>query len=129
MGVEVWEPGAGKELDKGLLTRLVALAGEVGEAVMPAHLSHQGLESAAWVMRLEAGAWALADDLDSDDIVRLIRLFTLLEFQLSGWEAGRQSPVIPLVKVLRHRGEFDSTLRKWIKAHTDNRYLPHGSAL
>ena len=62
-------------------------------------------------------------------IVRLVRFFTLAEMQLAGWEAGKQSPVIPLVKVLKGRGSFDAELRRWIKTHTDNRYLPYGSVL
>ena len=28
---------------------------------------------------------------------------------------------------VRRRDAFDDDLRRWIKAHTDNRYLPYGS--
>ena len=45
------------------------------------------------------------------------------------WEAGNKSPVIPLVKILKERGDFEADLRKWIKSNTKNRYLPNGSAL
>jgi hypothetical protein len=37
--------------------------------------------------------------------------------------------VIPLVKMLKERGDFDADLRKWIKSNTKNRYLPYGSAI
>ncbi len=134
MGVGVWEPGntvAAPAVDAALLARLVAFASLVGDAVTPLGeaLKDSGLESAPWLMTLEADAWLLAEALDTADISRLIRCFTLLEAQISGWNGGQTSPVIPLVKLLRQRGEFDPALRKWIKANTDNRYLPYGSAL
>ena len=74
-------------------------------------------------------AWEAAEAKDSETIISLVRLFTLVEEQVSGWEAGSKSPVIPLVKVLRARDDFEVELRKWIKANTKNRYLPNGSAL
>ncbi len=132
MGVGVWEPGNKVEaqaVDAALLARLVAFASLVGDAgtALGEALKDSRLEP--WLMTLEADAWLLADTLATADIIRLIRCFTLLEAQISGWNAGRTSPVIPLVKLLRQRGEFDPALRKWIKANTDNRYLPYGSAL
>ncbi|MFT7688808.1 MAG: hypothetical protein ACI9FB_004173, partial [Candidatus Azotimanducaceae bacterium] len=33
------------------------------------------------------------------------------------------------VKVLKKRQLFDAELRKWIKANTENRYLPNGAVL
>ena len=80
-------------------------------------------------MSLGSKAWQLATNLSSADIEPLIRLFTLLERQVPGWDAGNKSPVIPLVKLLKARDDFSPELRKWIKANTENRYLPYGSAL
>ena len=74
-------------------------------------------------------AWEIARALDSESAISLVRLFTLVEDQVSGWEAGNKSPVIWLVKVLKERGDLEADLRKWIKSNTKNRYLPHGSAL
>ena len=56
----------------------------------------------------------------------LIRLFTLGEMQHGSWQAGAQSPVVPLVKTLKRRDKFDPGLARWIKDHTTNRFLPHG---
>jgi hypothetical protein len=58
-----------------------------------------------------------------------LNAFTLAEMHFQGWEAGKQNPVVYLVRMLRARGEFSADLRKWIRANTDNRYLPYGSAL
>jgi hypothetical protein len=35
--------------------------------------------------------------------------------------------VIYLVRLLKQRGTFEPELRQWIKANTDNRYLPNGA--
>jgi hypothetical protein len=59
----------------------------------------------------------------------LIRFFTLAERDWSGWEAGKSSPVIPLVALLKRKQQFEPDFRRWIKQHTDNRYLPNGAVL
>ena len=80
-------------------------------------------------MNQDASAWQSAEDLSADDLVSLVRFFTLVEAGVSGWEAGRKSPVIPLVRFLKARDAFTPELRRWVKSNTDNRYLPYGSAL
>lgn len=142
MTVGVWDPaGSSKVIDAGLLGRFLALAGvlleQVGVAAAEAvaaikadaALQAAGLGGDSWVMRQEADAWQAAGDLINPEIVSLICLFTLLERDQSGWDAGSKSPVIPLVKLLKERGAFAPELRKWIKLNTDNRYLPNGSVI
>ncbi len=68
-------------------------------------------------------------DLGDEAIVALIKLFTLAEMQLVGWESSAKSPVIPLVRVLKQRGSYPEDLTAWIKSNTDNRFLPHGSLM
>ena len=68
----------------------------------------------------------VCDDLSDTELETLIRLFTLGEMQHGSWQAGAGSPVVPLVKVLKQRGNFDLGFARWIKAHTTNRFLPHG---
>lgn len=72
---------------------------------------------------------AAADGAGTDEIVAWIRFFTLAEAKLAGFEAGAKSPVVPLARVLRQRGEHTADLTRWIKAHTSNRFLPHGSVM
>ena len=67
--------------------------------------------------------------LPSDSLVALIRLFTLGEGQFSAWQAGAKSAVVKLVRVLKQRGEMTPELTRWIKANTDNRFLPHGDLM
>ena len=134
MAVGVWQPGEGEgggaaePIDQALLERLAA-AGEGREAVTPALLAEQGLDGHAWLMQRPHEAWAAAEALSAQQLLALVRFFTLVEAGVPGWEAGKKSPVIPLVKLLRQRDAFTPELRQWIKAHTSNRYLPYGSAL
>ena len=131
MSIEVWEPTGGtkgKPIDIGLLEKFVDVA-KGADFVSSSQLRSSGLDSEEWVMNQEEAAWESAEDLSSDDLIALVRFFTLVEQHVSGWEAGKKSPVIPLVKILKTRDEFSADLRKWIKSNTDNRYLPYGSAL
>jgi hypothetical protein len=66
-------------------------------------------------------------DLGDGEIEALIRFFTLAEARLPNWEAGAQSPVIPLAAVLRQRGAWPPALSRWIRAESRNRFLPWGS--
>jgi hypothetical protein len=83
----------------------------------------------AVMMTLDKQAWDCVIDWNNQQLENLIRFFTVAEMQLPGWEGGNKSPVIALVKILKSRDAFSADLRRWIKANTDNRYLPHGSAL
>jgi hypothetical protein len=132
MSVGVWKPGGGAEsrvVDAALLGRFSQLADGLSGAMEAGMLDAAELANENWVMTAGPTAWEAAGALDSDTIISLVRLFTLLEEQVSGWDAGNKSPVIPLVKILKERGDFEAGLRKWIKSNTKNRYLPHGSAL
>lgn len=85
-------------------------------------------QSARFSALITASGWPeQAASLDTAQLEHLIRFFTLAEMQLSGWTAGEKSAVIPLVRQLKVRGEFEKSLRVWIKSNTDNRFLPHGS--
>ncbi len=81
------------------------------------------------LMRLEEAPWQVATALSDDELISLVRFFTLAERQLPGWDGGKQSPVIYLVRILKQRGAFSPSLRLWVKANTENRYLPNGALL
>ncbi len=132
MSVGVWKPGGDAEsrvVNPALLDRFLQLANALSGAVDAGMLDAAGLANENWVMTAGSAAWEAARALDSDTAISLVRLFTLVEEQVSGWEAGNKSPVISLVKILKERGDLEADLRKWIKSNTKNRYLPHGSAL
>ena len=132
MSVGMWKPGEDSEsrvVELALLGRFVQLAKRLSGDLDAGMLDTAELANESWVMMVGPAAWEGVRELDSDSIIALIQVFTLLEEQISGWEAGNKSPVIPLVKMLKERGDFEADLRKWIKSNTKNRYLPYGSAI
>jgi len=78
-------------------------------------------------MQLEDKHWQQsAIAFENEEIEALMRFFTVAE-QLAGWKADGKSPVIPLGKMLKQRGVgINRNLTLWIKAHSNNQYLPHG---
>lgn len=129
MGVGVWEPGKSISVSTEQLRELVSQVGEIDLAQLTSTCDDEFIDGHAWMMKLGESAWQAANSLPGEDLVNLIRFFTLAEMQLPGWEGGRQNPVVYLVKILKSRDEFSADLRKWIRANTDNRYLPYGAAL
>ena len=127
--INIWEPKRPVHLDAGKLRHLVAVMQRADPGNLAAALSEEEIDAEAGLMKQPEAAWAVAGELGDADIEALIRFFTLAEMQLPGWEAGSKSPVIYLVRILKQRDSFTADLRKWIKANTDNRYLPYGSVL
>ncbi len=129
MSVETFDPRSLKPAVTGeILRRLLAAARML--AVASFGLSPAEVERFAPLARHGDVDWGgLARELADDDIVALIRLFTLAEGALQGWEAGAKSPVIPLAAELKHRNAYPQALTGWIKSNTDNRFLPYGSLL
>ena len=130
MSVGLWDPDSDKQsgivVEAEVIDSFLALP--KNEYISLLDLEKAGLGSQRAVMRLDVEAWQLAEERSVNELDHLIRVFTLIE-SLPGWGAGAKSPVIAFVKILKSKGQFGTDLRKWIKSNTDNRYLPHGSAL
>ena len=113
---------------RSVLDELAEAAARLDEADFG--LTRERISVLAAVARQDEKAdWkAAAVELEADRLVALIRLYTLAE-RLPGWEAGPRSPVIPLAAELKKRGDYPDELTAWIKANTDNRFLPYGSLM
>src|SRR5262245_56007313 len=129
MSVEVWQPDVrGVTLNDATLARLVRAADSIDQPDFG--LTPDEVVNFAALMRQPASEWTLLLSDQSDaTLVQLVRFFTLAEMQLAGWEAHARSPVIPIVAELRRRKRYPNELTAWIKAHTNNRFLPYGSLL
>ncbi|MEX2321577.1 MAG: hypothetical protein WD668_09475 [Saccharospirillum sp.] len=97
----------------------------------PAHAAPEGLDELQGWLKQPRSLWQpVLEPLETDILVALIRFFTLAEHHWAGWEAGDKNPAIWICKALKPRGAFpDAELTRWIKAHTDNRFLPYGNPL
>ena len=128
MTVDTFDPGAmAQPIDAGMAAALCASASESQDNQL--HLS-----STADVQRFAPlashAAWSeLADSLSNEKITALIKIFTLGEMQFASWASGDKSPVVPLVKMLKQRGEYSAEMTRWIKDNSTNRFLPHGNLL
>jgi hypothetical protein len=133
MTIGEWNPEGSKEkvveVDIEFLLNMVQLASDGDLADISKLLDASQISQGAVLMTLDPGSWDCVSDWDDDQLEVLIRFFTLAEMQLPVWQGGNKSPVIALVKLLKKRDAFPQELRRWIKANTDNRFLPYGSAL
>ena len=118
---------ASAELDNALVEQSIVAANAQDDG---AQLRLTADEVTALAPAVTHVGWsAVAQDLSTEDLVALIRLFTLGEGQFSSWQAGAKSAVIKLARVMKARKEMTPELTAWIKANTDNRFLPYGDLM
>lgn len=132
MALGNWTPDNKQNLSLSteIVQRYITLANSDQLENLSNSLSETEIEHQAGFMSQTVADWsAITDPLSDDEITSLIKFFTKAE-QLPGWQAGDQSPVIGLGKILKKRGVgINKELSLWIKTHSDNRFLPHGSLL
>lgn len=133
MSVVSWEPGSAvAALTPAVVERLCEAAGS-GDGPDLGLDAARVAEFAPYARDGGAGSridWAnAARALDDQRIVALIRFFTRGERAHAGWKGGDRSPVIALAAELKRRGTFPSDLTRWIRANSDNRFLPYGSLM
>ena len=130
-----WNPADSSEtiayhIDPALLQRCIAFADADNWQALPAW-EQQLPNNSSQMMKLAAHDWqdALAA-LDEHALLQLTRFFTLIEQQLPHWHGGDKSPVIWISRLLKKRGTpLSREMVLWIKANSDNRFLPNGPIL
>lgn len=70
----------------------------------------------------------ICQSLNNEQLISLIKLFCKAEQDLN-WDLGDKSPVIALFKFYRKQSGIDKELVKWVKNHSDNKFLPFGPLL
>lgn len=129
MTVQSFDPKSAKtEVSDTDLGRLLAGAGRLDSDDFG--FTAPDIAELAAVSRHPDVDWeARSAGLSDSDAIGLIRLFTLAEGAFPSWQAGAKSPVVPLAATLKRRGAYPDDLTRWIKANTENRFLPYGSLL
>ncbi|MFT4823876.1 MAG: hypothetical protein ACI9DH_000155 [Halioglobus sp.] len=132
MSLGSWDPAADAaaqniHVEPATLARFIALSETDKLDQLEELISGAESQELSGLMKLDADVWTdAAQTLSEDETLHLLRFFAMAE-NLPGWEAGDQSPVIPLAKSLRKRGvRLDKELLKWLRSVNDNRFLPYG---
>lgn len=132
MSLGTWDPNAAATaatlpIEPELLQRYASYSQQNQLSRLEEMFNEAALSELQPLLKLEPAAWA--DTLaafDNDLLMHLIRFFTVAE-ALPDCEAGATSPVIPMAKLLRQRGErLDKELLQWIRENSSNRFLPYG---
>lgn len=134
MTIGAWDPSGEEvkttaEIDFNALPVLISLSENNQLDSISDHLSEDQINTYRPWMKIDTQKWQTAvEPLSSEKITHLIRFFTLAEMQLDGWEAGNDSPVIALNKVLKKRGDrLDKDMLVWIRENSNNRFIPNGA--
>lgn len=132
MSIGTWDPQATTSdssalLQPALLQRFISYDREDQLPALEQLLTDEEKQRLAGLMHLEHAQWRdAASTLADEELLHLIRFFAIAE-NLPGWEAGADSPVIPLAKVLRKRGtRLEKSLLQWLREVNENRFLPYG---
>ncbi len=133
MAIGSWNPDAKPDdqqfqVERANLETYIALSSEGRLNELPTIMSADQQQLQAATMHLSKDQWFAAADMFNDkEIEHLMRFFTVAE-TLPGWDAGADSPVIWLGKLLKQRGVgINRELTLWIKANSNNQFLPHGA--
>jgi hypothetical protein len=135
MSIESWSPDKSPEQTISLETlKTLSECFDENEGTL---LSEQApfaelINHHAWVMKKDKAFWQpLLETLEPDVLVKLLGFFTLIEEQNQAWAAGSTNPVIYIFKFLRKSKSELINKEKiaWIKANTQNRFLPYGPVL
>jgi|TARA_B110000116_G_scaffold268793_1_gene283523 hypothetical protein len=134
MSIDSWSPDTAStvaryQIEQSLLMRFIDFAQQTDWSTLTTALTEHEIIQHQAIMKQTKDAWFnAAAGLDVKQIECLVRFFTVAEMQFSGWEVGADSPVIWLVKLLRHRNcAPNKELLLWIKNHSNNRFIPNGA--
>lgn len=132
MSIGSWDPAADEpahaiQIDPQQLLRFAGWSESDQLDQLEQLLSPIESQQLAGLMHFDAQSWlTAATPLTNAQLHHLIRFFAVAE-NLPGWEAGEKSPVIPLAKTLRQRGErLDKDFLQWLRSVNNNRFLPYG---
>ncbi|MDP2609194.1 MULTISPECIES: hypothetical protein [unclassified Oceanobacter] len=133
--IEQWQPASSQTgtPDSDTLQQLLAALPTAQEATVinSDQLDAGALKTVQSWIKLDEAAWQAAlTAMDTDQLLPLAAFFASAEQQLEGWHCGSSNPAIWIFRYLKKQGTPASREQvRAIKALTDNRYIPHGSAL
>jgi len=126
MTIGSWEPGTSKALLT--LDQLVEALAYTAPETFPKDVPSSLLVLKPYVKTAQIEWNTVLSEACDDQLKDLCRFFTLAEANWADWFGGDKNPVIWICKELKKRGQFpDKELTQWIKANSENRFLPYGN--
>jgi len=117
-------------IDAGLLQRLLALAesDQLDDLASTMRADDQRQQA---IMQAAQSQWHEAlRDYSNEQLLALMRFFTVVEMQLSHWVGGAKSPVIAINALLKQRGvKLDKAMLLWMRENSHNRFIPNGAVM
>jgi len=137
MSINTWVPEAAAQEQSTLmsteqLTAYVNMAKSDDLISAIENINAATIDTLGSVIKQELPFWEnLCGHFSADDIIALIRFFTVAEEKHSALFAGKSSCVIALNKLLKqqHQQKLSKEDLLWIRTHSSNRFIPNGSAL
>ncbi len=138
MTTGVWDPNASSssqehtnnyQLDADFLKRIINTVNIDEPQSINNLLSEDELKEHRDIMLLPKETWfSTLENFNNEELIALIRFFTLAEVQFTNWQAEERSPVIWIAKLLRKRKHaIHKDLLIWIKNNNKNKFLPFGA--
>ena len=114
--------------DEEFLRQAIELGNRQDWQQLDTAFNSQQQQRCCGLMSLPEASWEpVLVSLGEDQLLALMRFFTVAEMKFVGWRAGERSPVIAIAKELKRRGKaLDRNQLEWIRKHSDNRYIPFG---
>ena len=125
MTTESWQPvQAASTIDETSTAKLLELAQQFTQNQM--QLASEDMSWCAQLAQAKHDAWVnFASELKADALEHCIRLLTVVE-QEQNLGLAERSPVIVLFKQHKKLSGINRDLVQWVKAHTENKFLPFG---
>lgn len=136
MTVDSWDPNKPtpdtrtSSIDPNFISRCLELVTSNKLNTLEESMTAQDKQQSS-VMKANQTQWEHAlVDYSNDQLIDLIKFFTLVEVQIAHWVGAHHSPAIAINNILKSRGQkLDKSVLTWIRKNTNNRFIPNGAVL
>lgn len=130
--IDQWEPNRPTAIDPSILRQLAECSqtlitqGEQG-LTLPADILRKAQQ---WIHMTETQWQEALPQFDQNTLLALAEFYTVAEMVLPGWQAKDKNPTIWIFRYLKKQQQLpEKDVIRALKARTDNRFIPYGSAL
>lgn len=131
--VDTWQPTSGMDsLSTEKLVQLATLVTDKDNIKDDLkQIKESDINLIANCINTPQSTWLLAiAPLSTAQILNLCIVFTVGEMEFTHWAFTSKNPTIYFIRHLKSQNiSIEKDFIRWLKKHTDNRYIPYGPAL